>query len=96
MQVSNVKTGEDINDTIQEMIGQMVGGTLDGELESHLGYSKYDTENKETTNSRNSYGDKKLQTSYGNVDLKVPRDRDGEYNPVIVKISKGGNKRFRK
>ena len=85
LQVSNVKSGEDINDIIKEMIGEMVGGTLDGELESHLGYSKYDTENKETLNSRNGYGDKKLQTSYGNVDLKVPRDRDGEYDPVIIK-----------
>jgi transposase-like protein len=85
LQVSNVKSGEDINDIIKEMIGEMVGGTLDGELESHLGYSKYDTENKETMNSRNGYGDKKLQTTYGNVDLKVPRDRDGEYDPVIVK-----------
>jgi putative transposase len=85
LQVSNVKTGEDINGIIKEMIGQMVGGTLDGELESHLGYSKYDAENKETSNSRNGYGDKKLQTSYGNIDLKVPRDRDGEYDPIIVK-----------
>lgn len=85
LQVSNVKSGEDINDIIKEMIGEMVGGTLDGELESHLGYSKYDTENKETLNSRNGYGDKKLQTSYGNVDLKIPRDRAGEYDPIIVK-----------
>jgi len=85
LQVSNVKTGEDINGIIKEMIGQMVGGTLDGELESHLGYSKYDAENKETSNSRNGYGDKKLQTSYGNIDLKVPRDRDGEYDPIIIK-----------
>ncbi len=70
---------------MKEIISEMVGGTLEGELDDELGYDRYDYENKNTTNSRNGYGKKTLKTSYGEIDVKVPRDRDGDYDPVIVK-----------
>lgn len=85
LKVSPVKNGEDLNDLMKEFIAQMVGGVLQGEMDDHLGYEKYDNENKDTTNSRNGYGDKTIHTSYGDANLKVPRDRDGEYDPVIIK-----------
>jgi transposase-like protein len=69
---------------MKEIIAEIVNGSLEGELEDELGYSKYDTRNKETDNSRNGYGDKTLHTSYGDVDVKIPRDRQGEYEPKLV------------
>ena len=60
-------------------------GMLDGELDEELGYSKYDYRNKETTNSRNGHSKKTVHTSVGDMELAVPRDRDGEYEPRLVK-----------
>jgi len=85
LKLSPLKNGKDSNDMMKEIISEMVGGTLEGELDDELGYDRYDYENKNTTNSRNGYGKKTLKTSYGEIDVKVPRDRDGDYDPVIVK-----------
>jgi len=63
-------------DTIQEM--------LEAELEEELGYSKYDYKNKKTVNSRNGYSKKNLKSDHGNIGIKVPRDREGEFSPRIV------------
>jgi transposase-like protein len=79
-----VKDGQDLNNIMKEIIAEIVNGSLEGELEDELGYAKYDTKNKETDNSRNGYGDKTLHTSYGDVDVKIPRDRQGDYEPKLV------------
>lgn len=56
-----------------------------GELEEELGYTKYDYRNKESNNSRNGYSSKKLKSSAGEIEVNVPRDRNGEYEPQVVK-----------
>ena len=58
---------------------------VDGELDDTLGYSKYDYKNKDTVNSRNGYSKKTMHTSYGDMDLDIPRDRNGEYEPQVIK-----------
>jgi transposase-like protein len=85
LEASPVKNGEDLNNLMKEFIAQMVGGVLQGEMDDHLGYEKYDTESKDTTNSRNGFGKKTLHTGYGDANLNIPRDRDGEFDPVIIK-----------
>ena len=50
-----------------------------------MGYTKYDYRNKEGENSRNGYCKKTLKTSFGETEIKVPRDRDGEFEPQLVK-----------
>jgi len=79
-----VRDGQDLNNIMKEIIAEIVNGSLEGELEDELGYAKYDVQNKETDNSRNGYGEKTLHTSYGEVDVKIPRDRQGEYEPKMV------------
>ncbi len=79
-----LRNGQDLNDIMKEFIAEMVNGSLEGELDDELGYEKYDVLNKEIDNSRNGYGNKTLKTSYGEVDIKVPRDRQGEYEPKLV------------
>ena len=64
-------------DTLQEM--------LEAELDHELGYTKYDYKNKATDNSRNGYSSKTVKSNYGKVDLDVPRDRNGEFEPAVVK-----------
>ena len=62
----------------------MFEGLLKGEMDHHLGYDSNDKGPKETDNRRNGYGEKTLKTSYGEVPIEVPRDRDGSFEPQIV------------
>ena len=55
------------------------------ELTGFLGYSPYDKSNKRTKSSRNGYSSKQVRSSLGEIELNVPRDRKGEYEPLIVK-----------
>ena len=58
---------------------------LDEELTDHLGYDKHDPAGRGSGNSRNGTSPKVLLTEAGAVDLDVPRDRNGEFEPVIVR-----------
>lgn len=80
-----VRDGKDVNAMMRDMMSVILEGALDGELEEELGYSKYDYRNKDTGNSRNGYSKKTMHTSYGDMDLHIPRDRNGEYEPLVIK-----------
>ena len=54
-------------------------------MNEELGYSKYDYKNKEGNNSRNGYSKKTMHTNHGDMELKIPRDREGEFDPQVVK-----------
>lgn len=84
----NLKDTTDIKDMLKDLFGNTIQEMLEAELEEDLGYSKYDYKNKATSNSRNGYSKKTIRSDHGNVDIKVPRDREGEFNPKIVKKSK--------
>ena len=58
---------------------------LETELDDELGYSRYDYRNKNTENSRNGHSSKTLRTSFGDVEVAVPRDRKGEFEPQLLK-----------
>ena len=81
----DVKNFNDLKDVFKMMVGEMLENGLDGELDDELGYTKYDYRNKEGENSRNGYSKKTLKTSFGETEIKVPRDRDGEFEPQFVK-----------
>lgn len=74
-----------VQQLFKEMVGTVLENGLEGELDEELGYSKYDYRNKKTDNSRNGYSEKTLKTSLGNLELAVPRDRNGEFEPQLVK-----------
>jgi len=74
-----------LQELFKEMIGTVLEEGLDGEMDEELGYTKYDYRNKDTDNSRNGHSTKTIKSSYGEVDIKVPRDREGEFEPQIVK-----------
>ena len=76
---------EDIQNLFKETIAEFLENGLDAELDDELGYSRYDYKNKDTENSRNGHSRKTLRTSFGDVEVSVPRDRKGEFDPQILK-----------
>ena len=85
LQLSNVSSMEDIQNLFKETISEFMEDGLDAEMSEELGYSKYDYKNKDTDNSRNGHSSKTLRTSFGTVDISVPRDRKGEFEPQLIK-----------
>lgn len=80
-----IKDLNDVHDFVKMLTAETIQAALDSELDNELGYSKYDYKNKQTSNSRNGYSPKTVQGSMGEVEIQVPRDRDGEFEPHLVK-----------
>ena len=85
LQVSNIGSMADIQNLFKETIAEFMENGLEAELDEGLGYSKYDYKNKEGTNSRNGHSQKTLKTSFGNIEIETPRDRNGEFEPQLLK-----------
>lgn len=79
------KDAQDIQDMLKDLLGETLQGMLEAEMDDHLGYSKYDYKNKETDDSRNGYSPRTVTSSMGTIDLDIPRDRKGDFEPQIVK-----------
>lgn len=80
-----IKDLKDVHEFVKMITAGTIQECLDNELEEELGYSKYDYKNKQTDNSRNGYSRKTVQCNEGEIEIKVPRDRDGEYELQLVK-----------
>ena len=85
LQMANIGSMDDIQGLFKETIAEFIENSLDAELDDELGYSKYDYKNKETDNSRNGHSSKTLRTSFGDVEVSVPRGRKGEFEPQVLK-----------
>jgi len=79
----NLKTEQDLNEFSEMLTKVTVEAALNAELDDHLGYSKH--EKADTDNSRNGFSSKTLQTKEGQFELNTPRDRDGSFEPELVK-----------
>jgi transposase-like protein len=84
LQDGDIKSMADVQSALKDLFGQTLQAMLEGEMDSHLGYGKGDAKNKQTDNRRNGHGSKSLRSEYGEVDIAVPRDREAEFNPLIV------------
>jgi putative transposase len=82
---NEIQSVEDIQSVLKEMFAEALQGMLEGELDTHLGYQKHEDKNKHTDNRRNGPTPKTVRSDYGEVGPEVPRDRDGEFEPIIVK-----------
>lgn len=79
-----IKNNADLENFIDNLIQPLYQKMLDTELENMLDYAKYEHK-KNNNNSRNGYcKTKKVQTKYGTISIKTPRDRNGEFEPVII------------
>jgi len=71
------------NGIMKKLSKQLIEAMLEEELTSELGYEKHErTKNK---NNRNGKSSKKVHGEYGDLEIKVPRDREGYYSPILVK-----------
>lgn len=78
------KNKEDMQDAIKDIFGPMFEAMLQGEMDAHLGYETNDHGSKKTTNRRNGYIQKNVKTSYGEVPVSVPRDRESTFEPQVI------------
>ena len=74
-----------VQELFKDLVSSVLQNGLEGELEEELGYSKYDYRNKETDNSRNGHSEKTVRSSFGDIELSVPHDRKGDYEPQLIK-----------
>lgn len=75
-------SGEELNGFLKQLQKRGIEKMLEGELDAHLGYEKGKI--SDSANARNGYDQKKIRSSFGESDIKVPRDRNATYNPMIV------------
>ncbi|RUT72895.1 IS256 family transposase [Ancylomarina longa] len=81
--VSQFKDGKKLDSFLKELFVRGTEQILNGELDSHLGYSKNSVHGN-SGNSRNGYGEKRLKSEFGELALKVPRDRNSSFEPQIL------------
>lgn len=83
---NDIKSAGDIQNALKKLFASTIQEFMEAELETHLGYAKHDTKNKKTSNSRNGkMPAKTVMTELGEIEIRTPRDRDGEFEPQIVK-----------
>ena len=63
----------------------MIERCLQAEMEAHLGYPKHGRKKPESTNTRNGNNTKTLKSEHGELEISVPRDRDGSFEPILMK-----------
>ncbi len=81
----DIKSEADLSKLTQIFVKTTVEKALGVEMESHLGYSKHSSLGQKSGNSRNGYSQKTLRTDNGEVLVSTPRDRNGTFEPEIVK-----------
>ncbi len=81
----DIKSEADLGDFSRLLKKIVVETALGAELIDHLGYDKHNAKGNGSGNSRNGKSKKRLKGDHGDVELDIPRDREGTYEPQIVK-----------
>lgn len=82
--ISQFQTEEDVSNFLTDLHARVIEQMLEGEMDAHLGYEKHSSCGINSGNSRNGSYEKKIQTQHGESIIEVPRDRQGEFEPVVV------------
>lgn len=82
--VKNCKTEKDFTDLFRTIKQRGLEAALAGELTTHLGYDKHGHAEKSSTNARNGYSKKTVKTAQGEVEIAIPWDCEGEFEPQII------------
>ena len=83
LQEYDIQTAEDIQDALKDLLGGTIQNMLEAEMDQHLGYEPY--ERSDNPNSRNGKKSKSIRSTYGEMDIDVPQDRESSFEPQIVK-----------
>lgn len=82
--VKDCKTTGDIQGKLKRLFAGTIEQMLEAEMDEHLGYEKNSIEGNNSGNSRNGYGKKTIISDYGECEIAVPRDRNGEFVPQVI------------
>ena len=82
--MAECKSTADIQDKLKQLFAGTIEQMLEAEMEEHLGYEKNSILGNNSGNSRNGYGRKTITSDYGECEIAVPRDRNGEFEPKII------------
>ena len=83
LQEYDIQTAEDIQDALKDLLGGTIKEMMEAEMDEHLGYGK--SERSDSDDYRNGYKSKRINSSYGSMDIQVPQDRRSTFEPQIVK-----------
>lgn len=78
-----VSTPDDITNALKDLLGDTLQDMLNAEFDEHMGYDKYDQTSKKD-NYRNGSSKKRVKTTQGEIDINIPRDRNAEFDPVVI------------
>jgi transposase-like protein len=78
-------TAQDAQNALKNLFAETIQEMLEAEMDTHLGYEKHEIQGKQTSNSRNGKSKKNVTSEYGEQKISVPRDRQGEFEPLVVK-----------
>lgn len=83
LQEYDIETAEDIQDALKDLLGGTIKEMMEAEMDDHLGYQK--SERSDSNDYRNGYKSKRVNSSYGSMDIDVPQDRKSTFEPQVVK-----------
>jgi len=82
--MSDRRTTGDIQEKLKQLFAGTIEQMLEAEMDEYLGYEKNSVAGNNSGNSRNGYGKKTIISDYGECEISVPRDRNGEFEPKVL------------
>jgi len=79
----DIESAEDIQNALKDLLGDTIKDMMETEMSNHLGHEPY--ERSDSSNARNGHKPKKLRSTYGEIPVEVPQDRDSSFEPKVVK-----------
>lgn len=79
------RTVEDIQEKLKDLFKDTLQQIFEAEMDEHLGYEKHDPAGNNSGNSRNGYSKKNVKTRFGTSEIQMPRDRNSQFEPQIIK-----------
>lgn len=79
----DIQTAEDIQEALKDLLGGTIKEMMEAEMDDHLGYKK--SQRSDNDDYRNGYKSKRINNSYGSMEIQVPQDRKSTFEPQVVK-----------
>ena len=83
LQEYEIKSAQDIQEALKDLLGGTIKEMMEAEMDDHLGYEK--SERSDSDDYRNGYKTKRVNSSYGAMEIEVPQDRKSTFEPQVVK-----------
>ena len=83
LQEYDIESAQDIQDALKDLLGGTIKEMMEAEMDGHLGYAK--SERSDSDDYRNGYKSKRVNSSYGSMEIQVPQDRKSTFEPQVVK-----------